>query len=273
MIAQKFNDNHSGTMSQALARQAFPFEPMLVGFRGSLAHGTFIPNSDPDSIDDVDLMGVTIAPLSCYMGLDKFEQRETTQSEFDIVTYELTKFIRLLLKSNPNVLSLLWIREDHYLHKSALGSQLVSQRDWFSSRRIYAAFTGYAHGQLKRMTQFQKHGYMGAKRKQLVTRFGYDTKNAAHLIRLLRMGVEFLRDAQLNVYREDAPQLLEIKRGSWTLEKVKNEAERLFRLAEHVRNKSPLPEEPCGDSVRHWLRSAFVNHFHIERPRDFGGMS
>jgi hypothetical protein len=61
-------------------------------------------------------------------------------------------------------------------------------------------------------------------------RVDYDSKNAAHLIRLLRMGIEFLIEGAMYVERADGPELLEIKRGGWTLGKVKAEAERLFQL-------------------------------------------
>ena len=45
---------------------------------------------------------------------------------------------------------------------------------------------------------------------------------AAHLIRLLRMGIEFLRDGEMRVDRGglDATELLDIKHGTWTLEQV-----------------------------------------------------
>ena len=92
-------------------------------------------------------------------------------------------------------------------------------------------------------------GYMGAKRKALVDKFGYDTKNASHLIRLLRMGIEFLTDGVLYVERHDARQLLEIKRGEWTLEQVKTEADRLFKLADEAYIKSSLPKEVDRDAI------------------------
>src|SRR6266851_1724128 len=75
-------------------------------------------------------------------------------------------------------------------------------------------------------------------------RVGYDAKNAAHLIRLLRMGIEFLTEGKMYVERADGPELLEIKRGAWPLEKVKAEAERLFQLAQEAYVRSPLPPEP-----------------------------
>jgi len=42
---------------------------------------------------------------------------------------------------------------------------------------------------------------MGKKRRELVMRVGYDSKNAAHLIRLLRMGIEFLTEGTMYVER------------------------------------------------------------------------
>ncbi len=81
-------------------------------------------------------------------------------------------------------------------------------------------------------------------REQAAASVGYDSKNAAHLIRLLRMGVEFLKDGDLRVARSDSEELLSIKRGEWPLDAVKAEAERLFNLAEKAYVTSPLPPEP-----------------------------
>lgn len=116
-------------------------------------------------------------------------------------------------------------------------------------RHVYRSFAGYAHGQLHRMTHAACEGYMGEKRKQLVEKFGYDTKNAAHLIRLLRMAIEFLKDGELYVTRHDAQQLLEIKRGEWTLDQIKVEANHLFQLAETAFTASTLPVAPNKDAV------------------------
>ena len=79
----------------------------------------------------------------------------------------------------------------------------------------------------------------------MVRKYQYDVKNAAHLIRLLRMGSEFISTGSLQVYRTtDADELKIIKRGGWTLDQVKAEAERLFAGVEVARAKSPLPPTP-----------------------------
>jgi hypothetical protein len=81
---------------------------------------------------------------------------------------------------------------------------MLDNRQLFVGKHVYEAFAGY-----------------GDKRKQLVLRHGYDSKNAAHLIRLLRMCVEFMKNGELVVSRPDAAELLDIKAGKWTLEQVK----------------------------------------------------
>ena len=150
-----------------------------------------------------------------------------------------------MLKGNPNVLSTLWL-DDRYILKSSLAyGVLRDNRDIFASKQAYHSFCGYAHSQFKKMTAFNFEGYMGAKRKSLVEKYHFDVKNAAHLIRLLRMGIEFLTEGELYVERKlDAGELLSIKRGEWSLDKVKAEADKLFKLCEGAYIRSPLPNKP-----------------------------
>ena len=238
----------------------FPHYPILIGYRGSIAHGMYIPNTDPNSVDDKDIMGVTLGPKDIYVGMKQFEQKETMLREWDVVTYEFRKYIRLLSKANPNVLSLLWLEPQHYIYKNEFGAALLKDRGLFVSKQIYKSFTGYAYGQMKRMTAYSKEGYMGEKRKALVDKYGYDTKNAAHLIRLLRMGIEFLQTGELEVLRSDNKQLLEIKRGEWTLEHVKTEAEHQFKRAEAAYDRSTLPTKIDQEAVNELCMDFLLEH-------------
>ena len=159
-------------------------------------------------------------------------------------------------------MSILWLDPKQYLNITEAGRMLIDNRDLFTSKRIYHGFAGYANGQLKRMTHLACKGYMGEKRKRLVKKYGYDTKNAAHLIRILETGIEFLHEGVLHVHRKNAEKLLEIKDGKWSLEKVKAEVDRLFRLAEVTYHLSRLPDKPdrkkvnklCVDIVQCWRK-------------------
>ena len=225
---------------------------ILHAYRGSIAHGMYVPSSDPNSIDDKDTISICVPPLDYYFGLKEYSSRGTKEiksGEWDIVIYTLQKFINLLYKGNPNVLALLWLDPQHYIKIKAAGQLLIDQRELFVGKHVYQSFTGYAYSQLKRMERHNFHGYMGQKRKQLVTQHGYDTKNAAHLIRLLRMGIEFIRDGDLQVTRPDAAELLHIKRGGWTLQQVKSKAEQLFEQAEQTYQASKLPAQPDFEAV------------------------
>lgn len=232
-----------------------PDNTLLLGYVGSISHGTKIPKTDPDCIDDIDIMGICAAPKSCYLGLGKFEQKCVQQGEWDSVVYEIRKFFKLLLQQNPNVLGLLWLRDFDYLHISGSAQNLIKNRHLFSSKKAYASFIGYAHAQLKKMTHNACEGYMGARRKALVDKFGYGLKNASHLIRLLRQGIEFLETEKINVFRHDAAQLIEIKQGKWTLEQVKDESEKLFSAAEYAYKNTFLPEEPNYSEAEELLMS------------------
>jgi len=236
-------------------RKKYPYldnETILMGYRGSIAHGMYLPKEDPHSIDDKDVMAVIVPPIEYYFGLREWGSkgtREIFHNEWDIVSYELRKMLRLLAKGNPNVLSLLWLPDNLYIKRTEWGDMMIDNRSLFATRSVYHSFSGYAHGQLHRMTHYKFEGYMGQKRKALVDKYGYDCKNAAHLIRLLRMGIEFLNEGTLYVTRQDAQQLLDIKKGEWTLEKVKEESDRLFRRAEEAYDHSKLPDKPDMEKV------------------------
>jgi hypothetical protein len=245
-------------------------------------------------------MGFLVPPLEYHFGLPRWQHWVFQFEELDVVIYSLEKAVRLLLKNNPNIVGLLWLREDEYVHRHPLFDELRSQRALFSSLQAAEAFAGYAYDQLKRMEAFdvermaeyegltaevkaagpitdvleadahklqhiaahcgldldvlkrfrklhREHfsGYMGEKRKAMVRKYQYDVKNAAHLIRLLRMGSEFLRTGHLQVYRTaDAEELKAIKQGAWSLDRVKAESERLFRGIAEARASSPLPPHP-----------------------------
>lgn len=103
-------------------------------------------------------------------------------------------------------------------------------------------------------------GYLGDKRKQLILEHSYDSKNAAHCIRLLRMAIEFLHTGELTVYRPDAVELLDIKRGKWTLEQIKSHAKELFEDIHSAYAESTLPEGPDNEGAESLLVSILTDH-------------
>lgn len=82
-------------------------------------------------------------------------------------------------------------------------------------------------------------------RGTLEEQFGYDTKHAMHLVRLLNMGEEILTDGTVNVLRPDASLLLDIRGGKWTYEEIVSFAEEKDeRIRGELYKNSPLPKAP-----------------------------
>ena len=247
-----------------------PTNLVYLCYRGSISHNTFVPNTDPNSIDDIDLLGVFILPEEYYIGLSQHKsenpitieiQKEIDGVLLDCVFYEIRHFVDMALKSNPNVFSALWVKPDHRIVSIGRFNAYLRHKEIFlSKRQIYKSFTGYANGQLKEMTRFNKQGYMGEKRKKLIEKFGYDVKNASHLIRLLHMGIETLRTAKVKVFRDvDARMLIDIKLGKWKLDEVKLYAEDLFYKAKKAYDRSTLPDKPSARFAEHILISILSN--------------
>ena len=112
---------------------------------GSQAYGLETPESD------LDTRGVCIPPRRHLLGLSKFEQWEQQDETGDAVTYALTKFVRLALACNPNIIELLYTDPRHVLFVNEYGRRLLEHRGLFLTRRARYTFTGYAISQLRRI--------------------------------------------------------------------------------------------------------------------------
>ena len=236
---------------------------ILVGRRGSEAHGTYIPSEDPTSVDDRDLMGIVIPPAKYYIGLSEWKHAEAIKECWDVVLYEYRKFVGLLMNQNPNVLGMLWLEPEDYLLTSKQSNILIENRNLFRARRKAASsFMGYATSQLYKMEHMAFKGYMGDKRKKLVEKHGYDTKNAAHLVRLLHMGTEFLETGELHVRRTwDRDMLDDIKKGKWALDAVKKYAVDRMEACRNAELKSDLPDEIDQEAVENIVLDTLSERF------------
>jgi uncharacterized protein len=99
-------------------------------------------------------------------------------------------------------------------------------------------------------------------RAELEAKCGYDSKHAAHCIRLVRMGNEILTTGKVNVDRRriDAAELLDIRLGNVAYEVVLEEAERLFELLDHSYEISKLPHKVEDEQINQ-LAIALVEEF------------
>ena len=118
--------------------------------RGSHCHGTNTPESD------IDEGGVYILPESTMLGLGGDYVDTLEDDTHDCTWYELGKFCRLLLKSNPTVIESLFVEDEFitYMHPSF--KIIRDNRDMFITKACFDPFTGYAIAQIKKARGLNK---------------------------------------------------------------------------------------------------------------------
>ncbi len=219
---------------------------VLLTRSGSRAYGLETPNSDDD------YQGIALPPISWLIGFPPADHAHTVVSHYpdDRTVHTLTKFCRLALQANPTLLDSLFCRDQDVVYQTITGQILRQHRDWFLSQRVYAAYSGYARDQLRRM---RNHNTPQGSHADLIARYGYDTKNAMHLIRLLLMAKTALQDGRIDVYRSDRNFLLAIRNGHYSARAIQEMAEALDADCQVLLPRSVLPREPDTATVEHWL--------------------
>jgi uncharacterized protein len=88
-------------------------------------------------------------------------------------------------------------------------------------------------------------------RADIETKYGYDTKHAMHLVRLLRMAEEIITTGTMNVYRPDRDELVKIRNGLFSYDYlIEYSEETVDRLTNIVRSgKSAVRKTPDIDRI------------------------
>ena len=79
--------------------------------------------------------------------------------------------------------------------------------------------------------------------------FGYDTKHAAHLLRLYRMGIEILREEVVRVRRPDAAWLREVLDGRYSYPELMELVHQLRSDLIAAEAASTLPDAPDAEEI------------------------
>jgi len=86
-------------------------------------------------------------------------------------------------------------------------------------------------------------------RHELEVKSGYDTKHASHLVRLMRMGLEILKDHKVVVKRPDREEILAIKNGAWSYEQVMEFAKNMQVELDAAYKSTTLPKSVNFEKV------------------------
>ncbi len=118
--------------------------------RGSHSYGLNTPESD------VDTGGVYLAPAEQLLGLGLDYQDQVESETHDDVWFEMNKFMKLLLSSNPTVLESLFIPDDCILYEHPIMTEIKKHRDKFITKKCFDSFGGYAVSQIRKARGLNK---------------------------------------------------------------------------------------------------------------------
>jgi predicted nucleotidyltransferase len=211
---------------------------------GSQAYGLSTDESDTDR------RGIYLPPADAHWSLFGVpEQLESPETE---ETYwEIEKFIRLALQSNPNVIECLYTPLVTYA--TPLAEELRAMRAVFLSRLVYQTYNGYVLSQFKKL------------RKSLENTGEVRWKHAMHLIRLLISGIAILEEAEVQVnVGELRDQLLRIKRGETPWEEIDRWRLDLHRRFDAAYEETNLPDRADFDAANAFLIKARRSMVHVD---------
>ena len=100
------------------------------------------------------------------------------------------------------------------------------------------------------------------KRAVLEKKFGFDTKHASHLVRLLRMAREILEEGVVRVKRPDAKELLAIRAGEWSYEQIVEFSEKEDVALNELVKTCKLPKVPDMRFFDNLVREMIVEFNH-----------
>lgn len=194
---------------------------LLGGVAGSRAHGTAHSGSD------YDFRGVYLVPTRQIVGLSGYEEHLNLK-EPDTQSYELSKFLSLVLSANPTVLEVLWLPE--HAHVSGDAAELLKLRSRLLSTKARSTYAGYASQQFKLIGKFASGVEQGAKRSKAIR----------HCFRILDQGLWLMRTGEVKVRVDDPSRLFEL--GELGLDELTSIFDELW--AELRGCESVLPAQP-----------------------------
>ena len=239
----------------------FPYYAEIVDLfvGGSALHGAKVTG-----YDDLDIYGVFIEPPEKIIGVDSYEHfvwstgtndTKNGKDDIDITLYGLQKWATLACKGNPSILHFLFAKNTQ---PSDTWNRITENRDQFLCRKHSKQFLGFASAQLMRMTGERSRNVM---RPDLVKKYGFDTKFAMHVIRLLVECEELMRTGALTLPSPEKELLIDIRTGKHTEDWVIREATRRFEICKDAESKSPLRPEVDRNLISKVISNAYRMHW------------
>ena len=241
---------------------------------GSEAYGSATPSSDidiygfcipPQHILFPHLVGIIPGFDRNVQGFDQYQQHHIIDAdahagkgqEYDISIYGIVKYFRLCLDNNPNMIDSLFTPQDCVRFLTPIADMVRENRKLFLNKGAWPKFKGYAMSQISKMHQKKSNSH----RKWMVEKYGYDTKFAAHAVRLLFEAEQIFTTGDINL-RRDSDHLKLIRSGEFTKDELIEWIKpKVARLEEIKDTSTVIPDKPRTSEVKELLLNCLEHHY------------
>lgn len=219
---------------------------------GSRLHGTFTEDSD------YDFRMVSFEPIEDLLGLGRSKPKHTIKDGDDFIDYPLSKFVDMCLSANPSVLEILFTPEKYWIDYSRAWIRLHGYRRYFISTKVRDTFGGFSRQELKHLKNYTAD--LDSKRYKLIEQYGYDTKSACNIYRLITQAFEILEFGDYNpvLSRAQRDFALDIREGKYQLETLVYKFEEDLKALDQY--ESELPFYPDRTEVQEMLIDIYMDY-------------
>lgn len=235
---------------------------------GSQLYGTNLDMGDNDEmaiyIDSPESVLGFLPQREDYVWRTAGNGERSGPEDTDLISYSLKKYLKLATNGNPTMLLPLFAPDYMLLNCTKEGQELRAMRSHFLSQKAVHRFLGYMRSQKERMLgQSKRHV---PNRPELIEKYGYDTKYAAHALRLSLQGLEIAQFGTLSLpmRADDREHVLAVRRGEFSREEVVQICDQL--QAETLR----IVEDPTC-SLQPEPNIPLITEWAVEAQRNFWG--
>jgi hypothetical protein len=262
-VTERFDDSVRSRVSSLLAEAAIDVEQVaVISEAGSTAHNISAGNDDLD---------FTVVWTESFRDLVEANPRRGSQmlrtqpegmpsgpGDIDLQVYSMRRFVGLCATGNPSALLVLFTPDQFHLVNTDFPAERISRLT--RSRKAAEAFEGYMDSQLSKWKAHNNN--RAVSRPELVAAAGYDTKYAAHAIRLGIQGIEYLSTGMITMpmKEEHATLLRQLRAGAVTEPEAQRWVEALRSELKEAAMATALPERPDNTKVLDFLVSWHAAH-------------
>lgn len=237
---------------------------------GSRSYGAEMPDSDWDFVGwvvppltvvfpylegDIPLYG---SQKSLFKNLQLHELPSKMYGDVDLTIYSIAYYFDRTADGNPNLMDSLFVPDSAVLVCDNIGRMVRENKELFVSQRMYTKFIGMAHSHMKKITSRTRKG----KRKSVVEKYGYDVKDASHVVRVMLEISDFMLTGEADLTK-NSHVIRNIRNGEWSLDDVREFFDEIVGDLDSRKENGEfvVPENPQWDKVKQLLVNCLEEKF------------